>query len=1195
MKNIYKQINLWSFATAKLQAKRRSLLAIIAIAMITVIGFSFAACDPADILGGKDPNDGKKNEPDVFIVDINNNEDSNWDYMIVGKDGSSILFNVDESGDVPTTMVLMPDKDSDTGFSYFFDENGLPDKMVANGIVFCFDNFNGYQFDFTIIYPNGTVEYVLGIETDVYWDAYNDASGRRSVAQGRFVTKDIKNVFEVIENVVGVGTCIGAAIPPLTAVLAVGCGAFVVDKIADVVIDEVLDGNAADGAGVIKDSVGCVTSVLKGPTGLLSGVHDCGQAVFGAADMIMDEDTGLINTIKDEIDESKARKAEIEKDFSIMTTSLPNGAVGTQYGTYIIVETDSSVSSLSSSVVSGTLPEGLKLDNYSSQSHIGGTPVKAGTFNFTVKVTKTVQKTNWFNKDYMVSATKALSITIAAGPVKPEIIYSSLILNKGTVGTPYVRVLSARGDTPITWSSSIPDVPGDIQGTQGLPPGLQLSEKGAITGTPTTAGRFIFSVTATNASGKDSVSFILDIDPSNSVNGKLTIYNLPGGGNFEVSVFDRGTDISTLAGINTATSVQAVTNAPSGSVFSMLTPSSTGVWTGSGNFPVLLHNRDGSETERANAKYRWASVNFANGTATVNFSSFMAVVSQESSTEANPIPLTPGIWEYGSLSSETRLWYSFNVVSGNTYYLWLDDSDNAGGTLDARIAAFDSNRNLMCVPVDMDSGSFIAGRSGTVKIQVYSSFTGDTGTFAVAYSTSSTRPVYGGGGDNPGGDNPGGDNPGDGTGSETNPIPLTVNVWADGSITSTASDSAVWYSFSVTGGTTYYVWWNGGYSGYGDGTKTLDIYAIAYYSNGTSIFTVTNQGWTSPRSFTASSSGTVKIKVYPYSSGSTGTFAVAYSTTNVRPGSGPSNPVGPTNWTAVSNSTFDTTDISAVAYGNNRWVAGGKYGTMAYSTDNGVTWTAVADSTFESTDEILAIAYGNNKFVAVGEHGAMAYSSDGANWTAVSLTDAFGYLGIYAIAYGNNRFVAGSRSGTASLCKIAYSDDGINWTAAADSTFDEFYAINAIAYGNNRFVAVSSYGTMAYSTDGVNWTAVSNSTFGGPSPFYEICDIAYGSAGNAGNRFVAVGNRGKMAYSTDGVNWTAVSNSTFGTSTINAIAYGNNRFVAMGSNGKMAYSADGASWTTVANSTGLSFEAIAYGNDRFVSVGRYGKMAYCDW
>jgi hypothetical protein len=131
---------------------------------------------------------------------------------------------------------------------------------------------------------------------------------------------------------------------------------------------------------------------------------------------------------------------------------------------------------------------------------------------------------------------------------------------------------------------------------------------------------------------------------------------------------------------------------------------------------------------------------------------------------------------------------------------------------------------------------------------------------------------------------------GSGSGTESNPISLTINTWADGSITSSTSGNAVWYSFNVTSGTAYYVWWNDGYAG--DNTKTLDAKVSGYYGNGSSIFLNTDSGWSTPAQFTASStSSTVKIKVEPYSSSYTGTFAVAYSTSSTRPGSGSGSPV----------------------------------------------------------------------------------------------------------------------------------------------------------------------------------------------------------------------------------------------------------------------------------------------------------------
>ena len=263
-------------------------------------------------------------------------------------------------------------------------------------------------------------------------------------------------------------------------------------------------------------------------------------------------------------------------------------------------------------------------------------------------------------------------------------------------------------------------------------------------------------------------------------------------------------------------------------------------------------------------------------------------------------------------------------------------------------------------------------------------------------------------------------------------------------------------------------------------------------------------------------------------------------------------------WTAEENSIIGLISINAVAYGNGKFVAVCDEGQMTYS-DDGISWTAVTaanrtiweyertvgGSTRTATADISGIAYGNNRFVAVGWQGKMAYSTDGINWTAVSdskfpsrNSDDSNSFQISAIAYGNNRFVAGGSDG-----KMAYSSDGASWTAVANSTFGTS-DIDAIAYGNNRFVAVGG-SQIAYSDNGTSWTAVSNSTFSGYSS--GIYAIAYGN-----NRFVAGGSSGKIAYSSDGTSWTAVLPGT-DIQTILGIAYGNGRFVAVGGNGKMAY------------------------------------------
>jgi len=155
------------------------------------------------------------------------------------------------------------------------------------------------------------------------------------------------------------------------------------------------------------------------------------------------------------------------------------------------------------------------------------------------------------------------------------------------------------------------------------------------------------------------------------------------------------------------------------------------------------------------------------------------------------------------------------------------------------------------------SRSLTNGKKYYIKVMVFNSA---DGTYKIAFNTSSAAP---------------------GTtaasGTEANPIQLYNGSWTNGNITN--SSNAVWYSFNVTSGTTYYVWWNDSYQG--DNTKTSDIYVSAYYSNGASIFSNVDSAYYTytAQSFTAYQTGTVKLRV----DGNTGTFAIAYSTSSSRP------------------------------------------------------------------------------------------------------------------------------------------------------------------------------------------------------------------------------------------------------------------------------------------------------------------------
>jgi hypothetical protein len=76
-------------------------------------------------------------------------------------------------------------------------------------------------------------------------------------------------------------------------------------------------------------------------------------------------------------------------------------------------------------------------------------------------------------------------------------IITTTALNAAQEGVPFSQQLIASGTQPITWGLDAGSLPG----------GLVLGATGLITGTPTTAGAYNFTVEATNAAGSDTQQY----------------------------------------------------------------------------------------------------------------------------------------------------------------------------------------------------------------------------------------------------------------------------------------------------------------------------------------------------------------------------------------------------------------------------------------------------------------------------------------------------------------------------------------------------------------------------------------------------------------------------------------------------------------------------------------------------------------
>jgi hypothetical protein len=181
---------------------------------------------------------------------------------------------------------------------------------------------------------------------------------------------------------------------------------------------------------------------------------------------------------------------------TITTTSLSNGTVTQSYSR--TVQASGGTGALTWSISAGSLPTGLFFNN-PLPGQIAGMPSAAGMFNFTVQATDTLNQ----------SDTQALSITIVL-PAPPNITTPSL--PNGTVASGYNQTVQASGGTGARiWSISAGSLP------TGLNP-INPST-GQITGTPSAAGTFNFTVQVTDTLSQSdtqdlSITIVLPAPPN---------------------------------------------------------------------------------------------------------------------------------------------------------------------------------------------------------------------------------------------------------------------------------------------------------------------------------------------------------------------------------------------------------------------------------------------------------------------------------------------------------------------------------------------------------------------------------------------------------------------------------------------------------------------------------------------------------
>jgi hypothetical protein len=182
--------------------------------------------------------------------------------------------------------------------------------------------------------------------------------------------------------------------------------------------------------------------------------------------------------VQDQANSSAERQVNITVNpgLTIPACPAPVAETGSPYSSDIAAVGGSTPYSWS--INSGALPAGINLD--AAAGRLSGTPTATGDFTFTLRVTDAGGRAA--SHDCAISVSKGLAITTTSLP-------------DAALASAYAQAIAVTGGTPpYAWTTA----------AGGLPPGLFLnSGTGKITGTPTVAGSFSFTVRVNDSAGAE--------------------------------------------------------------------------------------------------------------------------------------------------------------------------------------------------------------------------------------------------------------------------------------------------------------------------------------------------------------------------------------------------------------------------------------------------------------------------------------------------------------------------------------------------------------------------------------------------------------------------------------------------------------------------------------------------------------------
>jgi Putative Ig domain len=187
----------------------------------------------------------------------------------------------------------------------------------------------------------------------------------------------------------------------------------------------------------------------------------------------------IMSGCKQKEDGSDEASADPSAPSIVTSTFLPAGTLGNAYSQSVMAT--GGAGSYNWTISGGGLPPGLSLFSDTPAAAISGTPTASGSFGFTLTVTDSKGQSDF----------RTFGIDIVPG----ALVITTTALQGGLVGLPLNRSIAASGGSgTFIWGVIAGNLPAGLALVSGTP-------TAQITGTPTVAGNFNFTLQVTDSAG----------------------------------------------------------------------------------------------------------------------------------------------------------------------------------------------------------------------------------------------------------------------------------------------------------------------------------------------------------------------------------------------------------------------------------------------------------------------------------------------------------------------------------------------------------------------------------------------------------------------------------------------------------------------------------------------------------------------